>query len=94
MNMGNGLTSCSRKSTLTDAELEELGKNALKERDILLEKYPHLIEFQKKIDQMMTGAGTFENRMAVLAILMESNIKELNKHLMHLSRITQKMSDD
>jgi hypothetical protein len=90
--MSNGLIRYGKKGTLTDAELEEMGKNALIEREILLEKYPHLREFQEKIDKMMMGAGTFENRMAVLGLLMEANIKELHKHLMQLYNLTQKLS--
>lgn len=90
--MSSGLTGYGKKRAMTDSELEALGKNALKEREILLEKYPHLREFQEKIDKMMIGAGSFENRMAVLGLLMEANLKELQNHLMHLSCIAKKIS--
>ena len=91
--MGNRLTSYSKESTLSDAELEALGQNALKEQEALLEKYPHLKDFQENIDRMLMGAGNFENRMAVLGLMMEANLKELQKHLTHLSAITGKLSN-
>ena len=91
--MRNLLTGYSKKNTISDAELEAIGQNALKERDALLEKFPHLSGLQKNIDRMLMGAGNFENRMAVLGIMMEANLKELQKHLIHLSAITIKLSD-
>ena len=91
--MSNRLISYSKESTLSDAELESLGQNALKERETLLEKYPHLKDFQKNIDRMLTGAGNFENRMAVLGFMMKANLKELQKHLTRLSAVTNKLSN-
>ena len=91
--MSNRFISYGKDSTLSDAELEALGQNALKERETLLEKYPYLKDFQKNIDRMIMGAGNFENRMAVLGFMMEANLKELQKHLTHLSGITGKLSN-
>ena len=91
--MSNRFTSYRKDSTLSDAELEALGQNALKERETLLEKYPHLNDFQENIDRMLMGAGNFENRMAVLGFMMEANLKELQKHLTHLSAVTGKLSN-
>jgi hypothetical protein len=91
--MNNRLTGYSKESTLSDAELEALGQNALNERETLLEKHPHLEDFQKKIDRILVGAGNFENRMNVLGLMMEANLKELQKQLTHLSAVTDNLSD-
>jgi hypothetical protein len=89
----NRLTGCRKESTLSDAELEALGQNALKEREALLEKYPHLNGLQKNIDRILMGAGSFDNRMTALGLMMEANLKELQKHLAHLSAVSGKLSN-
>ena len=61
-----------------DQELQEFGKAALKERDALLEERPDLQEYQKEIDRLLDNAGTPENRMTVLALMMEAKISLLN----------------
>ncbi len=55
--MSNRFISYGKDSTLSDAELEALGQNALKERETLLEKYPYLKDFQKNIDRMIPLKG-------------------------------------
>jgi len=91
--MGNRLGFVRKSHTLTDAQLEQLGKNALRERDALLKKYPHLVAFQNEIDRVLKNAGGFENRMAVLGLMMESNLQQLKKHLTDLAGIAHKYAD-
>ena len=86
--MGNRLRIIKKDNHLGEQELQELGKAALKERDALLETRPDLKEFQKEIDRILDSAGGFENRMAVLAVMMEANLKELQKQILRLSFIT------
>jgi len=70
---------------LTNNQLQQMGAAAEKEREELLNKRPELRKFQKKIDRLMKNAGSFEKRMAVLGIMMEANLKELQNRLTALS---------
>jgi len=72
-------------STLSRQELIEMGKSARQKRDRLLEEHPKLKAFQKQIDRCLDNAGSSENRMAVLAIMIEAKLKELRDELSHLS---------
>ena len=70
---------------LSRQELIEIGKTARQERDRLLNEHPELKEFQKKIDRCLDNAGSSENRMAVLGIMIEAKLKDLRDELSHLS---------
>lgn len=83
--MGNLLSLEKKSSTLSRQELIEMGKTALLERNRLLEEHPELKEFQKKIDRCLDNAGNSENRMAVLGIMIEAKLKELQDELSNLS---------
>jgi len=83
--MGNLLSLERKSSTLSRQELTEMGKTARKERDRLLKEHPDLKEFQKKIDRCLDNAGNSENRMAVLGIMIEAKLRELQDELSHLS---------
>lgn len=61
-----------------DVSMEEMYR---KEIDRLLEARPDMIEYQKEIERRLTHAGTFQNRMAVLSIMMEDKLKQLQYHL-------------
>lgn len=63
----------------------EMGKSARQERNRLLNEHPDLKEFQKKIDRCLDNAGSSENRMAVLGIMIEAKLKDLRDELAHLS---------
>ena len=71
--------------TISRQELIEMGNTARQERDRLLEEHPELKEFQKKIERCLDNAGSSENRMAVLGIMIEAKLKELRDELSHLS---------
>lgn len=62
----------------------ELLKELLKKRDQYLKENPHLIPFQEEIDRLMDNAGSRENRMAVLGIMLEGKLRELQKELTSL----------
>ncbi|GMQ79893.1 MAG: hypothetical protein BMS9Abin03_342 [Thermodesulfobacteriota bacterium] len=83
--MGNLLSLEKKSSKLSRQELIEMGKTARQERDHLLNEHPYLEEFQKKIDRCLDNAGSSENRMAVLGIMIEAKLKDLRDELAHLS---------
>jgi hypothetical protein len=51
------------------------------EIDRLLEMRPEMVDYQKEIERRLSHAGTFENRMAVLGIMMEDKLSQLQYHL-------------
>jgi hypothetical protein len=61
--------------------------DALTERAEFLNKHPQYRELQLEIDQLLDKAGTPENRMAVLAMLMEGKLIELHRELKKLNQI-------
>lgn len=83
--MGNLLNIHAKSSKLSRQELIEMGKTARQERDRLLKERPELKEFQKEIDRCLDNAGSSENRMAVLGLMIEAKLKELRDELSHLS---------
>ena len=84
--MGNLLNLGRKNSTLSRQELIEMGRTAREERDRLLEKYPNLI------DKCLDNAGSSENRMVVLGIMIEAKLKELREELSHLSSLMRQFS--
>lgn len=61
--------------------------DALTERAEFLNQHPHYRELQLEIDQLLDKAGSPENRMTVLAMLMEGKLIELHRQLKKLNRI-------
>lgn len=66
---------------------EQLLAQAVAERDAFLEKYPQYKTFQQEIDIILDKAGTSENRMAVLALLLEAKLIQLHEELQHFNRM-------
>jgi dsDNA-specific endonuclease/ATPase MutS2 len=89
--MGNRLSLHKKSSMLSTRELIEMGKEARKVRDRLLKENPGLKEYQKEIDRCLDNAGSAENRMAVLAVMIEAKLKELQDELSHLSFVLQEI---
>jgi hypothetical protein len=85
--MGNLLSLERKNSSLSRQELIEMGKTAREERDRLLDEHPNLRQFQKHIDRYLDNAGSSENRMVVLGIMIEAKLKELREELAHLSSL-------
>lgn len=54
---------------------------ALAERDVFLEQNPTARAYQEQIDRILESAGPIENRMAVLAMLMEAKLRELGEQM-------------
>ncbi len=65
---------------------------ALAERERFLEKFPQYREYQRQIEGMLDRAGSSENRMAVLALLMEAKLIEMHDQLKDLNRLLQEVT--
>jgi hypothetical protein len=89
--MGNRLNINKKSSMLSTRELIEMGKEAREERNRLLKEYPYLREYQKEIDRCLDNAGSSENRMTVLAVMIEAKLKELHDELAQLSFVLQEI---
>lgn len=61
--------------------------DALAERSRFLEKYPQYRDFQSDIDNMLDKAGNRNNRMAVLAMLIEGKLVEMSQEFKKLNGI-------
>lgn len=66
---------------------DRLLNEALAERALFLERYPQYIDYQRHIDETLDRAGSAENRMAVLALLMEAKLIEMHDQLKDLNRL-------
>ena len=60
---------------------------ALAEKAEFLLKHPRHRKFQNEIDRILEKAGSPENRMSVLAMLMEGKLIELHQELKKLNAI-------
>ncbi len=60
---------------------------ALEQRARFLDKHPQYRSFQHEIDGMLDKAGNAENRIAVLALLIEAKLIELHSRFKQLNRI-------
>lgn len=60
---------------------------ALAERAEFLRKNPQYWKFQNEIDRLLDKAGSSENRMIVLAMLMEGKLIDLHRRLRQLNAI-------
>ena len=61
--------------------------DALAERALFLENHPQYKPYQRDINLLLDKAGSPENRMTVLAVLMEAKLVELHEQLKHLNAI-------
>ncbi len=74
-------------------EPEQALADALAERALFLETHPQYKSFQNEINKMLEKAGSPENRMTVLAVLMEAKLLELQKELRRLNSTLISMTD-
>jgi len=66
--------------------------DALAERALFLDNHPKYKPFQREINALLDKAGSPENRMTVLAVLMEAKLIELYEQLKHLNAILVRAS--
>ena len=70
--------------------LKETARIARRELDRLLEAHPEFKGFQEEIDRRLSKAGSPRNRLAVLGIMIEGKLRDLQDHLTALARIKSK----
>ena len=63
---------------------QEILKEALEARDQFLKEQPHLQSFQDEIDRILEKTVGFENRMSVLAFMIEAKLHELKDAITEL----------
>ena len=64
-----------------------MGEEAQRELDLLLEKHPELRKTQEEINERLIAAGSVENRLNVLSIMIEGKLKELHEQLSTLASL-------
>jgi hypothetical protein len=77
----------SQRQQDTNWKSESALARALAEKAEFLNQHPEYREYQEEIDRLLDKAGTMENRMAVLAMLMEGKLIELHQQLQKLNAI-------
>jgi hypothetical protein len=82
-----------RESNHEQDSYHERLMRAIKERDSFLEKHPNLMGFQKEIDRRMRGTGSSQNRMAILAMMMDEKLAELRHNLISLASHLHEVQD-
>lgn len=76
-----------RQNSNDDWQPDQVLAEALAEREQFLETYPQYRGYQEEIDNMLDKAGSSEKRMAVLALLMEAKLIELQDELKNLNQL-------
>ena len=71
---------------LQDALLQK----ALAERERFLESHPHLRSYQEEIDRLLDQSGNTQGRLAVLGMLMQGKLLEMQKELYSLTDVLLK----
>jgi hypothetical protein len=80
-----GQTTPRRPSDSTDAN--PLLERALAERERFLKRRPHMNAYQAEIDRVLEKSGTSHNRIAVLEIMIQGKLFEIQKELYKATRI-------
>lgn len=62
-------------------------QKALTERERFLERHPHLRTYQAEIDRILDMSGNSQGRLAVLGMLMQGKLLELQKRLYSLTEV-------
>ncbi len=89
--MGQCLKFQSSTKPLSGLSCEEILENALREREDLLNRSPKLRVFQLEIDNLLVQAGCFENRMAVLGVMIDARFDALRQQIAYLLVLTRQM---
>jgi len=68
-------------------------QKALAERERFLDRQPHLRAYQAQIDRVLDNSGNPEGRMAVLGMLLQGKLLDMQKELYKLTKILQQNSN-
>lgn len=72
---------------------QEILEEAIRARDRFLEEQPHLRPYQDEIDRILGKTAGFENRMSVLALMIEAKLYELKDSIEDLRTAIIKMKE-
>lgn len=64
-------------------------QKALAERERFLNRQPHLRAYQAEIDRVLDKSGNSEGRMAVLGMLLQGKLLDMQRELYKLTKILQ-----
>lgn len=73
-----------------EKEKNELLDKLLKQRESFLKENPHLVEYQNEIDRLLDGAGSTENRLETISIMLQTKLVELQNNLKELGNMLDK----
>jgi hypothetical protein len=79
-------------TTVSNWDPEQALADAIAERSRFLDRYPQYQEFQMDIDRILDKAGSADNRMAVLAMLIEGKLVEMSQQFRALNGIFLKVA--
>ena len=79
-------------TTISNWDSEQALADAIAERSRFLEQYPQYQEYQREIDRILDKAGSADNRMAVLAMLIEGKLVEMSQQFRMLNGIFTKVA--
>ncbi len=71
------------------ATANERLQKALAERERFLDDHPHLRAYQAEIDRVLDNSGDAEGRIAVLGMLLQGKLVDMQSELYKLSKILQ-----
>lgn len=69
------------------ATSNDLLQKTLQDRERFLEQNPRLRSYQAEIDRLLDNSGNNQGRMAVLGMLMQGKLLELQKELRSLTEV-------
>lgn len=72
-----------KAGTANQPKLADTVQGAQAELDRFLHAHPELKAFQEEIDRRLRNAGDTANRLAVLSIMIEGKLKDLQDHMSH-----------
>ena len=75
----------------SEVSSREILEDALEARARLLREHPHLQPYQDEIDRIMQKIPGFNERMAVLGVMMEAKIYELRDSVVELRSLANKV---
>ncbi len=79
----------SQRPTAANERLQK----ALAERERFLDRQPHLRAYQAEIDRVLDNSGNAEGRMAVLGMLLQGKLLDMQRELYKLTKILQQNSN-
>ena len=71
----------------TESDVNPQLQAALAEREKFLMRYPHMRSYQAEIDRILDKSGNAQGRMAVLGMLLQGKVLELQRELYKMTLI-------